>query len=163
VYARGEEGPALLDVPFGVMQSKVSSRLLTKRRPKVAEYMRGIERRRDGVDSPIVVSGAWRMPDATIVWRVHVRFVQACVGSTPHMAACDMGAHVLSDECIVLEDQVVPSSRRGEEPVREVTFSVRLPESVGCFYFSTSLGGVDANTDFRVMYPKYLDEFWRDF
>lgn len=163
VYARGEDGAALLDIPFKTMQSKMSSRLLTKRRPEVAAYMRGIERRRSGVDSPVVVSGAWRMPDDTVVWRVHVRFVQACVGATPRMVACDMGAHVLSDECIVLEDQVVPSSQRGAEPVREVTFSVRLPGSVGCFYFATSLGGRDANGDFKVMYPKYLDEYWRDF
>ena len=162
VFARGEEGPALLDIPFHTMPSKVASRMLTKRRPEVADYMRGIETMRFAAASRLVVSGAWRMGAGDVVWRVHVRFVDACEGVSPRLVACDMAAREISSDFVILEDQVVPDET-GTDTVREVTFSMRLAADVEYFYFASSLGANDANSDFKVMMPKDMDEFWRDF
>ena len=162
VFARGEEGPALLDIPFHATASKFASRMLTKRRPELADYMRGIETMRLAEPSRLVVSGAWRMGSGDVVWRVHVRFVDACEGVSPRLVACDMGAHEISSDFVVLEDQTVPNET-GSDTVREVTFSMRLAADVEYFYFASSLGSNDANSDFKVMMPKDMGEFWRDF
>ena len=162
VFARGEQGQTLLDVPFHVMPSKVASRLLTRRKPELASYMRGIERRRPSAASPLVVSGAWRMGAGDVVWRVHVRFASACEGKVPRLVACDMAAREISSESMVLEDQVVPDAL-DSDMVREVTFSMRLPADVEYFYFATSLGADDVNADFKVVMPNDLGGFWRDF
>ena len=162
VFARGEEGPALLDIPFHATASKFASRMLTKRRPELADYMRGIETMRLAAPSRLVVSGAWRMGSGDVVWRVHVRFVDACEGVSPRLVACDMGAHEISSDFVVLEDQTVPNET-GSDTVREVTFSMRLAADVEYFYFASSLGSNDANSDFKVMMPKDMGEFWRDF
>ncbi|WP_248922193.1 glycosyltransferase family 2 protein [Olsenella intestinalis] len=162
VFARGEQGQALLDIPFHVMPSKVASRLLTRRKPELAGFMRGIERRRPSAASPLVVSGAWRMGAGDVVWRVHVRFANPCEFVSPRIVACDMGAREISSEFMVLEDQVVPDGT-DSDTVREVTFSMRLPADVEYFYFATSLGADDVNADFKVIMPKDLGEFWRDF
>ena len=77
IFDRKRVSSALLEIPFNVLRSKVNSRLLTKRMPELAARMRGIESRRDVSASPIVVSGAWRMADGSVVWRVHVRFAMA--------------------------------------------------------------------------------------
>lgn len=128
------DGNELLSTVFSAVRSKVSSRLLTLRKPQIAQALRGYERRCGAGRVSVRIREAWPGESGFVVWRIRVRMPYEGDGTTASLRICDAGANECPCEVTVMEDQVVPNERSKGQLVRLLTFSCKLSQEVRAFY-----------------------------
>ena len=145
------EGTELASVVFPALRSKVHSRMLSMRRPQVAEALRGFERLHGSGRVRVRIYRVWAADAGELVWRVRASFPMDHKDSTPQLQAFDMATNVLPARIVLMEDQIVPSKRDSSQMIRLVTFSCRLPEATGSFFVVASIDGKDDMAGFDSM------------
>lgn len=139
VFVAGDE--RLLCTTFPTLRSKVSSRLLALAKPRTAMALRGFEQR-DRYGRPVVrIDEVWPGEGDSVVWRVRASFPVADKTAKPWLRGFDANVFDLEAPVVVMEDQIVPSTREPSRLVRLVTFSCTVPRTVGSFFVVAGLDG----------------------
>ena len=131
---------------FSRVRSKLESRLLTWRNPRLAAFLRGFEQRRGAGRPQLRVREVWPADDGLVAWRLQAESPTADGATSPSLKVCDAWGDEVQTRVVVMEDHVVPSWRDKALLVRLVTFSALLPEGLGDVFAVARPGG-DAGMD----------------
>lgn len=134
------DGMQLKQLVFSERMSKLRSRALTYRSPAVAGLLRGFEQRRGAGRSLLFIREVWPAYGGTVAWRLQTEFPTDDATAPAKLVIYDQQANPVGATVVCMEDHVVPFGRDAALPVRIVTFSCVLPESLGNFYAVASLG-----------------------
>ncbi len=137
---------------FARLASKVSSRLLTRRNPRLAAELRGIERSFGADLVRVEVTDIWPASGAN-AWRV--RTVLPGVDATTQVSVDIRDGRGLgvSASVVVMEDHVVPGTRTPGSTERLMTFSLLVPEGVRHLCVSVGCEGLPEVRGFRCLLP----------
>lgn len=149
VFFQGEE--ELLTTTFPALLSKVSSRLLTITKPRVANALRGFERSCGWGNTQVDIFQVWPLNEREVVWRVRSVFPTQDAEAVPQLELFDQNSHKLPARIIVMEDQIAPDARDSSEFVRIVTSSCTVSKAVGSFYAVARLGDAPELCGFDAM------------
>ena len=152
---------------FPVNTSKLSSRLLTARKPQLARELRGIEDRCTGGYAQLTVTDIWpagsnplsndsAAHEPQAIWRVQTCF-PTVDEATPRIVAFDARANQIALEAHVMEDHVVASKRDPRVSEHIVTFSVLLPQSANHVCLAASIEDRSELMAFRCLLPWQVD------
>ncbi len=135
------DGKELLTTVFSVVRSKVSSRLLSLRKPGIAQALRGYERRCGAGHTSVRIREVWPGEPGWAVWRIRVQTPYADGKTGADLRIYDASANECVCDVVVMEDQVVPSERSKGQLVRLLTYSCTLPEGMRAFYATCYAAG----------------------
>ena len=157
VQVLGTDGQTLAQKTVGQLASKVSSRLLARKRPELVAAVRGIERDNWSGRTNVRLREAWPAGAGRFVWRVAVDFPSsdASCGVALSLLAADgsrLDAHPL-----VMEDQTLPDPRDAGMGIRRVTFSAEVAEGLGEVCLVASMDGREDQRGFAFV-PKHLSD-----
>ena len=131
VEAKGEKP---CKVTFPALRSKLMSRLLATTRPEAAAVLRGFERRRGHGGAMVRILEAWPGVDEATVWRVRATLPLRDEDSPVRLRVYDGVGSEVDAQVVVMEDQVVPSSRDASLRTRLTTFSCAVDQGLRSFF-----------------------------
>lgn len=145
------------DGVFPQLQSKIQSRLLTKRDPDLAQRLRGIETPQNPNRAHVNIIDIWPADDGLNAWRVSASFPTDKASACPRVSALDHQGVPLPCRVITLEDHVVPGASSCGS-LRLVTFSVLLAQEIRHACISVDLEGEDRCQSFRCLLPFQVED-----
>ena len=121
---------------FPKLSSKVESRILTMRNPELAAQLRSIESAQNPTSTQVDVLDIWPADDSTNAWRVRVSLPSDDADSPLQLWVLNHLGKPIPRELVVMEDHVVPGEHAPHDPVRLLTVSVLVDQSVrhACIY-----------------------------
>ena len=141
VLVLGPDGQTVAEKTVGQLASKVSSRLLARKRPELVAAARGIERDSGSGRTSVRLREVWPAGPGRCVWRVAVDFASCDASCDVALRLLSAGGSPVDVSPIVMEDQVLPDPRDAGLHIRRVTFSVEVDEALGDVCLLAGMGG----------------------
>ena len=137
------------EMVFPAVRSKFMSRLLAATRPEAAAILRGFEQRRGHGMAQVRIREAWPGVDDTTVWRVGATLPCKDDRSPLRLRVYNNAGSMVDASVVIMEDQIVPSSRDKSQFERLLSFSCAVDKDLQSFYVvvdseTNSVRGFDA-------------------